>query len=234
MTQPGRKSIWQGAASNEATSTATPIAIPKPQSVVEQLRLAEEKQRDRSWERQNRSFLVRGVPPALTEQIKDIAVTLKVRADDVARAFLEYGLLCYQRGEIKLTPVFSNQRLTLFPKPETAWQAKTSPGWIEKLWDVQPPANIGQKRKRQKNAEPEKSWRWQVSYRGIPDDVKIALRQLYQQNSVPLGEVVAALMGHAWESYQAGRLVLNPRPQVAATLTADYPQNDTWTPFRET
>jgi hypothetical protein len=235
MVQPGRKSIWQNTTFvDETNQQGLPANLPIPQSVVEQLRVAEEKQRDRSWERQNRSFLVRGVPPALTMAVKEIAVTLNVRADDVARAFLEYGLFCYQRGEIKLMPVLSNQRLTLFPQPETAWQVQTRPGWIEKLWDVQPPAKTNPKQKRQEKTSIEKPWRWQVSYRGIPEDVKTSLRQLRQQNSVPLGEVVSAFMGHAWEAYQAGRLVLNPQPQVAGSLNATFSQDDEFSPLRET
>lgn len=106
--QPESSLDWGGAA---AVEPQAPAAVP----VIEQLRLAEKKQRDRSWERENRTLLFRGVPHGLHEEIKQVAVELQVRTSDVARAFLEYGLLCHQRGELQVTPVLSQYRLTLFP-----------------------------------------------------------------------------------------------------------------------
>jgi len=232
MGRTGRKSIWDTPtgkrpavgeeqnldeqAPSGGDSPVMPVATPK--SVVEQLRVAAEKKRDRKWERENRSFLIRGVPPQLTTAIKEISVDLDVKTDDVARAFLEFGLECHRKGEINLTPVMSDQRLTLFPKPVNGWQRKKLPGWVEKMWDSQPPQKPTRRGKSTQEPGKEKAWRWQVSYRGIPEDVKETLRQLHQQHSIPLGEIVTALLGHSLEAYQIGRLALVPQPRIASNF----------------
>jgi hypothetical protein len=110
MVKPGRKSIWgppvleQNIAepASSGWSGETPQAVPQPPAavpIVEQLRLTEKKQRDRGWEKKgdNRTTSYRGVPPKLQAEIRQVAVDLQVTVDDVARAFLEFGLQCYLR-----------------------------------------------------------------------------------------------------------------------------------------
>jgi hypothetical protein len=235
MGRTGRKSIWDtppgsspvaseevqpwgGTQSVETAQAAPPTTAPK--AVIEQLRVAEARQRDRSWEKINQPFLIRGVPPKLTVAIKEIAIDLNVKTDDVARAFFEFSLECHTKGEIQLTPVLSEQRLTLFPKPEKGWPGKNQPGWAEKMWDFQPPSKPARKGKASQTPAKEKAWRCQVAYRDIPDEIKTILRQLHQQHSVPLGEVATAFLGHALDAYQSGRLVLFPQPGVASSLVS--------------
>ena len=77
-----------------------------------------EPKRNRDWEaRQRREGVVtyRGVPPELRDQITEIAQAHGVRAGDVARAFLEYGLAAFQDGNLVLAPKLQRGRLTLFP-----------------------------------------------------------------------------------------------------------------------
>ena len=227
MSTNGRKSMWSSPApadqppAMEQAQAGESAPLPPPAlpaiSVVQQLRVAEKKQRKRAWEKENRTMLFRGLPPVLREAIKEIAGNLQVRADDVARAFLEFGLLCYQRGELQLKPVLSNQRLTLFPKSGSSWGGKPQPGWMEKVWDCQPPVKP-QKGKNSRQAAG-KPWNNQTSYRGIPAEVQMAIRQLHEQCHVPLGEVATYLLGHSLEAYQSGRLVLNPQPRQVAGLT---------------
>lgn len=217
MGKPARKSIWD---TPENTSPSSPTTIPTPPvavAVVDQLRVAEKKQRDRSWEKENRSMLFRGVPPKITASIKEIAGDLQVRADDVARAFLEFGLLCYQRGEIHFKPVF-DQRLTLFPKGGSGWGKNAQPGWVEKVWDCQPPAKPARGKSARSRSET-KAWAWQVSYRGIPAATQAAIREIRQQHFVPLGEVATYLLGHSLDAYQNGRLALNPQPRLNSEVT---------------
>lgn len=207
--QPDDSPTWGSPAAAEPQA---PAAVP----VIEQLRVAEARQRDRSWEKSNRSMLIRGLPVKLCQSIKGIALALQVRADDVARAFLEYSLLCYQRGEIHVTPVLYEQRRTLFPDPRSDWGKDQLPGWYEKVWDPQPPELPVSPRK-SKTVE-EKPWQRQVSYRGIPDEMQTAMRELHRQHNVPLGEIATLLLGHALDAYQSGRLVLSPQPRQAAKL----------------
>jgi hypothetical protein len=226
-----RKSIWAAQApdstgpgmegSNLQVDPHPPAAVP----IVEQLRLVEKKERDRSWEKQdgNRTILFRRVPPGLRDAVKKIAESLQVRADDGARAFLEFGLTCYQKGEIQIQPVLSEGRLSLFPTPDNAWGKNPLPGWYEKVWEQQPPVKQNQKNRRPAN-EQEKPWKWQVSYRGIPMELHTALRELHQEKNVPLGEVAALFLGHSLQAYQNGRLVLNPQPRRAASVTISTKQ----------
>ena len=179
----------------------------------------DKKSRDRGWEQDNRSMLFRGIPVVIKNTIKEIAADLQVRADDVGRAFLEYGLLCHGRGEIQFTPVLSDQRRTLFPRSKSGWGKSALPGWYEKIWDNQPPARKQSKRSSKSQGKGEKSWQQQVSYRGIPEDTQEAIRALHRQCQVPLGEVATMLLGHSLEAYQTGKLVLNPQPRQEAALT---------------
>jgi hypothetical protein len=193
---------------------------PSPQSVVEQLRVAAEKKRDRTWEQQalNRPMLFRRVPPDLREAVKEIAGDLQVRVDDVARAFLEFGLQCYYRGEIYIQPTLQEGRLTLFPKGSIQPGKNLLSGWVEQIQNQQPPARPTRKR-RQANANPEKPWKWQVSYRGIPVEIQSQLRALHQEKAVPLGEIATLLLAYSLDAYQRGRLVLHPQPRTLPELT---------------
>ena len=223
MNKNERKSIWDPpeppATEAEEQFPSEPAAIPPVHPatpVIEQLRVAEAKQRDRSWEKKtaNRPTTYRGVPPKLQAAIREIATDLQVNVDDVGRAFLEFGLQCYQQGEIRMTALLSNQRLTLFPAAD-AWGSKPRPGWFEQVWDTQPPDPAAKQRSRRKtNADTAKPWQWpRVSYRGLPDGLKAAIQEMHQQHHVPAGEVVTLLLGHALDAYQNGRLVLNPQPR---------------------
>jgi len=229
MGKSGRKSIWDTSAQETAAaepaapgwgsdraSAQPPAAVP----VVEQLRVVEKKRRDRSWEKQadNRPMLFRRVPPGLCNAIKEVAGDLQVRVDDVARAFLEFGLDCYQKGDLEIRPVLSDGRLTLFPKADNRWGKSSIPGWYEKVWDQQAPAKKTRK-SQQATARKEQPWKWQVSYRGIPGEVQDAIREIHRKKSVPLGEVATLLLGHSLEAYRAGQLVLTPQPRQAAGVT---------------
>jgi len=73
--------------------------------------------RDRSWERKHEHLVVtyRGVPPELQEQLKAVARQVGVTVGEVARAFLEYGLDAYEKGELELDPVLLTGKYSLFP-----------------------------------------------------------------------------------------------------------------------
>lgn len=221
MNKPARKSIWD---TPESSSPPPQAAMPVPPvavAVVDQLRVAEKKQRNRTWEKEtsNRPVTYRGIPPQLQEAIKEIAADLLVNVDEVARAFLEFGLQCYQKGEFHLTPVLSNQRLTLFPASD-GWGSKQRPGWFEQVWDVKPPQSATRRSRRKGEPETAKPWQWRrVSYRGLPSELQAAIRELHQQHFVPIGEVVTMFLGHSLEAYQTGRLVLNPQPRSTSVVT---------------
>lgn len=171
---------------------------------------AERKPRKREWEKRHPAYMFRGVPPALHAEVKEVAGELGVNVEEVARAFLEYGLLGYARGQVDLEPYFEG-KLTLFPPGKT-------PGWYEAEGaEVQSP----RRKKRAKQARP-KAWRWPlVAYR-LPRALKQQLDALREEKHVPLGEVLAKLMGFALEAYQQGRLQLRARPAQKAELQKEW------------
>jgi len=75
--------------------------------------------RDRSWERRQRKngdvATYRGVPKHLQAEIKRVAVRHHVPVGEVARAFFEYALVAYERGDLELQATFGPGKLTLYP-----------------------------------------------------------------------------------------------------------------------
>lgn len=71
--------------------------------------------RNREWEIKNKVTGYRGIPPELDQVIAELAVMLSVPKGEVVRAFLEYGLAAYERGELPLQPHLRIGKMTLFP-----------------------------------------------------------------------------------------------------------------------
>jgi hypothetical protein len=71
--------------------------------------------RDRRWEQEHPVTAVRGLPPALVEELRRVATQLGVSKDEVIRAFLEYGLQAYRNGALNLNPELKVGKLTLYP-----------------------------------------------------------------------------------------------------------------------
>jgi hypothetical protein len=76
-------------------------------------------QRDRDWEKAQRKsgdvVTYRGVPKHLQQEISRAANKHHVPVGEVARMFLEYALVAYERGELPLTAHFGPGKLTLYP-----------------------------------------------------------------------------------------------------------------------
>ncbi|MEW6181512.1 MAG: hypothetical protein AB1522_16570 [Chloroflexota bacterium] len=172
----------------------------------EQLEEKESKARNREWEKANKPKHYRGVPAEIREQVKEVAEELEVTADEVARAFLEYGLLCIQRGTLVIQPAASQRRvkMTLYPF--------SGAGWAENGWTPKPPP----KRSGQKKDRSAMLWKEIAHYR-IPDNLHEQIKQIAGM-TYPVGEVVAVLLKHGFESYQNGTLVLMPKPKSPANL----------------
>lgn len=158
---------------------------------------AEKRPRDRTWEQANPAMTFRGVPPELHKAVKEIAQDLQVNVDDVARAFLEYSLRCYELGRLKIEPVL-HQKLTLFPEGKCA-------GWYE----AEPGTGNPPVKSKKPSPKQSKTWQFRVSYR-LPPEFRQVLVRLRQQKNVPVGELVTTLLDHALQAYQQGQLVLVP------------------------
>ena len=174
----------------------------------------EKKKRNRNWEKANNNLRAtyRGVPEALIENIKEIAANLQVNTGDVARAFLEFGINCFEEGEIQLNPKLKAQRMTLFPKEGKAIGWKDKKSW-----------NVGKANQQIKiKAATGDSWRSLVSFRGIPRELHQAVKSLAEQYSIPQGELVTVFFHYALHAYELGRLSLIPTTSQTAQLDAEW------------
>jgi len=168
------------------------------------------KKRTRRWEGANRSKHYRGVPADLRTAIREIAETLSVPADEVARAFIEYAINCIDVGTLRLdgriNPRPHAQKMTLYPF--------NGAGWAVKGWNPQPPPAPSGRRKKSKS-DP-KAWQEIAHYR-IPDELHERIKDIAYIH-FPIGEVAAVLLKHGLEAYRAGTLQLTPQPSTAANV----------------
>jgi hypothetical protein len=163
------------------------------------------KERKREWEKHHKPRHYRGVPAEVREGVKEVAEELGVPVDEVARAFIEYSLMCVRRGSLTLSGMPSQRRvrMTLYPF--------TGAGWAENGWSPQPPSRT----KKQSGKQPV-LWREAAYYR-IPDELHEQVKRM-AGDVYPVGELVAVLLKHGLESYNAGVLTLTPQPKTVASL----------------
>jgi hypothetical protein len=161
-------------------------------------------ERKREWEKSHKPKHYRGVPADIRQQVKEIAESLNVPADEVARAFIEYSLTCLKRGTLVLSgmPSQRRMRMTLYA---------SGAGWAENGWKPEPP----QKRSVQKKDDAA-LWREIAHYR-IPDELHEQIKQA-ADDVYPIGEVAAVLLKNGIESYRNGSLVFMPQPKTPANL----------------
>jgi hypothetical protein len=162
------------------------------------------KERKREWEKHHKPKHYRGVPAEVRNQVKEVAEELGVPVDEVARAFIEYSLMCVQRGSLTLSGMPSQRRvrMTLYPF--------TGAGWAENGWTPQPPRRSTRKK------EDAKTWQEIAHYR-LPDELHEQVKSL-AKDIYPVGELVAVLLKHGLENYNAGVLALTPQPKTVASL----------------
>jgi hypothetical protein len=200
-----RKIAWGSTASPSAAAQRVETSAPLPQPVLDSLPVAQTRKRQRSWERRNRGVTYRGVPRELLVQLQEVAGGLNVLTDDVARAFLEYGLSAYRDGQLILNPRPKGIRMTLYPR--------TGSGAVNRTAVSRP---------KSKKGKSNPAWESRATFRGLPDELQEGVRQTTDDLCVPIGEVVVAFFLYALEAYQDGLLELNPYPKaVAMTLFGD-------------
>jgi hypothetical protein len=178
---------------------AAPQIAPMPRSVVDQLTFAQTRKASSS-PRPPRPGQVsyRGFPGELKEAIHAAAKELQVNIDEVVRATLEYALGMYWSGKLELDPMPARIKMTLYPS-----NAKTI---------VQSKPRKGQKRKKANKPR----WTTVVTFRGIPDNLQEAVRQIAEDRDIPVGEVAAYLIESGIRAFRSGELVLLPVPKPGA------------------
>jgi hypothetical protein len=188
-------------------------ATQPPQSIYDNLRVAERRQRNRRWEKatyQNKA-VYRGVDPHLALRVKEIAGDLLVNSGEVARMLLEYALRAYAECELELNPR---------PHPE------------REHWTLYPAETISERHSRsgsQRKPKKQAEARWKVltTWRGFPVDLKNEIAALASEDglNVPVGELVSALLRFSLKAYEYGLLKLEPVQKLAGYTLLEEAQS---------
>ncbi len=208
-----RRTFWAGKPQGEAESSmgeSAPLGLPRI-SVVDLMR-GPKKRRNRAWEKTHRAKTFRSVPEEVSARVVALAEQLGVTADEVARAFLEYGLYCMERETLTVQPRIKGTRMTLYPL-DSGWTKQH--GWIEEGWNPVPKAVSSEKRKRKQKGEEPRLWSRRVSYR-LPEELVKRLKERAERHNVPIGELVGLLLKHSANRYEQGILRLIPYPKQDA------------------
>lgn len=159
--------------------------------------------RNRRWEKEHRPYRYVNVSVELREQVLALAEHLGVNVNEVARAFVEYGVECVDEEKLHLRaqPNPHGRKMTLFPKGHAKGWRKTN----ESPREI--PARKKKRSKKAKRVYPA------VSYR-LPKKVHDDICRLAMDLGVPLGDVVTFLLQHGLDAYRSGKLNLEPQPMT--------------------
>lgn len=169
--------------------------------------------RNRKWEKEHRPYRYVNVSVELRKQVLALAEHLGVTVDEVAHAFVEYGIECVNEGKLHLRaqPNPHGRKMTLFPKEHAKGWQKTNE------FPKEIPARKKKQMSKVKKVYPA------VSYR-LPKKVHEKICRLAMDLGVPLGDVVSFLLQHGLDAYRNGKLSLNPQPvTVKMTLRRNQP-----------
>ncbi len=187
--KPARRSLASAVVADQSPSGGWSGRGNLPDPVLK-LRDAEptrKKPRDRTWEKGHRGITIRGIPLDLRQEIKDIADHLNASSDDAARAFLEYALECYKRGELQIEPTLDRGRRSLVIR------------WEERKNNPVPPNG----KKQQKGA----AWKQMTHYR-LPAELIEDIKMICKKQVVVRGDLATYLLSYSLAAYKRGTLVL--------------------------
>jgi len=179
------------------------------------------KKRSRKWEQVHRSETVtyRGIPRQVVDLILEIAQSLSVPRDEVVQAFLEYGVMRYQTGDLHLFAYPKAQRMTLFPEDGQGNTNLPSPKsnnhkWLADVYPVPEKKTTGpNKKKSRKNPDNIPQWELRVTFR-IPVQLKESVRSIAGEHTLPVGEIVWFFVMEGVKAFQNGKLLLQPIPKT--------------------
>ena len=167
------------------------------------------KKRDRQWEKahQGQVTTYRGIPAEMHQAMLQLADSLGVPVDEIARAFLEYSLAQHTAGKLPIYPHPKAQRMTLYPEGVSAAD-KQPKGWLQDAFALKQPG-----KKTKKSSQP-KRWELRVSYR-LPISLKGAVKELAEAHTVGVGELAFFLFQHAMTGFEKGELRLTAHPKIS-------------------
>ncbi len=210
-----RRTFWAGKSEQEEkahTEADQGVGTVLPHIDVIGLMKGPKKPRNRAWEKEHRAKTFRGVPEEVSDKVVAIAEQLGVTADEIARAFLEYGLYCMERETLTLQPKIKGTRMTLYPL-DSGWTKQH--GWLEEGWNPAPKVVNPDRKKRKTKEEEPRLWNRWVGYR-LPEELVKRIKERADRDNVPVGELVGLLLKHSANRYEQGVLRLTPYPKQDA------------------
>lgn len=211
-----RNAFEEWAGGNQSSGAETPVLPPSP---LDGMIVAAPRQRNREYEKQNRSFTYRLTDKELGTRIAAVAISLQVTADEVARVFVEVGMREASAGRIpfdSIPPV--QRRMTLYPTGTETWSIQEQEGWQKTVpvREKQRPLSSAERSRRQQ--ELNKSV---VAYRW-PADVDHSLSTLTEtiagkaitRSDGRKGWVLTILLRYGLSMYETGKLPLQPQPKI--------------------
>jgi hypothetical protein len=181
---------------------------------------AVQSKRVRKWEKKNPTTSFR-IPPDIAERVVDpknglrtvlniIANHEVVLLDEVTLAFTEYGLTCFERGDLTFEgrPDASTNRRKM---KLVGWREKDNGGW---------PVQFSTKsRKKEQSQTPKvegKIYTLAYRWREKAEELHSRLDAIAEQYCLPVGEVLVRILEHSAARYTAGKMVLE-KDQPAIT-----------------
>ncbi len=179
-----------------------------------------QKKRHRKWEKKNPTTSFR-IPPDIAERViapenglrsvlNIIANHEVVLLDEVTLAFTEYGLTCFERGDLQFEgrPDASTNRRKM---KLVGWREKENGGW---------PVQLSAKpRKKEQSPAPKVegkihtlAYRWGEK----AEELHTRLDVIAEQYCLPVGEVLVRILEHSAARYTAGKMILE-KDQPAIT-----------------
>jgi len=169
-----------------------------------------QKRRHRKWEKKNRTTSFR-IPPDIAERVVAPEIGLRfvlmniankevVLLDEVTVFFTEYGLTCFERGDLTFEgrPDASTNRRKM---KLVGW--KESNGWPVELSTTPRKKELG-KEKKVEGKIYTLAYRWGEK----AEVVQSRLDAIAEQYCLPVGEVLVRILEHSVERYMTGKMIL--------------------------
>jgi hypothetical protein len=215
-----RRNAFQDWAQQQHESTQIPeSAIPAPPTPIDLMGMAKPRQRNRDYEKRNRSFTYRLTDKELGARVAAVALSLQVTVDEVARAFVEVGIREARAGHIPFNSIPPVQRrLTLYPTGNETWSIQEEDGWRKTVHphEKKKPLSSAEKTRRQQELN-----RFRVSYRwpSAVDQSLAALTETVAGKAITRsdgrkGWVLTILLRYGLSMYEVGKLPLQPKPKI--------------------
>jgi len=169
-----------------------------------------QKRRHRKWEKNNRTTSFR-IPPDIAERVvapenglrsvlNIIANHEVVLLDEVTLAFTEYGLTCFERGDLQ----FEGR-----PDASTNRRKMKLVGWKEKAgWPVELSTKPQKKEQSQTSKVEGKIYTLAYRWREKAEELHTRLAAIAEQYCLPIGEVLVRILEYSAAQYMAGKLTL--------------------------